>query len=82
MCVAIPGAVVEVTGVGAQRVAMVAFGETIRSVSLLAVDAEPGDWVLTHSGFVVERLSEPAAQRMLSFLPTQPYQPDIRGCDE
>jgi len=72
MCVAIPGAVVEVLGVGAQRVAMVAYGDSIRSVSLLAVDAEPGDWVLTHSGFVVERLSEAAARRMLSVLPTEP----------
>ena len=70
MCVAIPGAVVEVVGVGAQRVAMVAYGDSIRSASLLAVDAEPGDWVLTHSGFVVERLSETAARRMLSFFRT------------
>lgn len=68
MCVAVPGRVVAVAGEGPQRVARVAYGESIRSVSLLAQDAEIGDWVLTHSGFVVERLSESAARRMLRLM--------------
>lgn len=70
MCVAIPGRVIEVIGDGPERVAMVEYDTGVRPASLLALDATPGDWVLTHSGFVVERLSEPAARRMLALLPT------------
>jgi hydrogenase maturation factor len=56
--------VIEVTG----SEAIARRGEAIVSLSLLTVD-EPvtaGDWVLAHSGFVLERLSSAAAADALA----------------
>jgi hydrogenase maturation factor len=56
--------VVEVTGVQA----VTRRGESIVVLSLLTVDdpVAAGDWVLAHSGFVLERLSPAAAADALA----------------
>ena len=42
-------------------------GDRLRTVSLLTLDqpAEPGDWILVHSGFALGRLSAAEAREAL-----------------
>ena len=54
MCLAVPGLIVEL----AEPMALVDLGGTKRRVSLLFVpEAQPGDWILFHSGFATEIIS-------------------------
>lgn len=64
MCVAIPCLVVDVPDSGTAVVSRRGIRST---VSLLAADApvEPGDWVLVHSGFVLERLSDDDVRQLV-----------------
>jgi hydrogenase maturation factor len=76
------GEVLQVLDVsGSQAVAR--RGDGVVTLSLLTVD-EPvatGDWVLAHSGFVLERLSPAAAADALALResPSTPGPPDPRG---
>jgi hydrogenase expression/formation protein HypC len=61
MCLALPGKVLEIVDPVA-RFARVDVVGTTRMVNLSLVrDAAPGDWVLVHTGFAVERIGEAEA---------------------
>lgn len=60
MCVAVPGRVVAIEE--GSRTASVVFGDVHRRVDLtLTPEVCVGDWVITHSGFALRRISEEAA---------------------
>lgn len=66
MCLAVP---LKVTYVGDLVATVDVFGAT-REVSLLLLPekAKPGDYVLVHAGFAIQRLDEEAAIDTLSLL--------------
>jgi hydrogenase expression/formation protein HypC len=60
MCVAVPGRVVGIDE--GSKAATVAFGTVERRVDLtLTPEVSVGDWVITHSGFALRRISAEAA---------------------
>ena len=62
MCLAVPGKVIEVNG----PLAVVDFGGVKREVRLdLLPDIKPGDWVIVHTGFAIEKLEEKRAKEIL-----------------
>lgn len=67
MCLAIPGEVLEISGGDPlTRMARVSFGGVIREASLAYVpDAKPGDYVLVHAGFALQKVDEEEARRTL-----------------
>ncbi len=63
MCLGVPARVVEVTGASAT----VEVGRARREVSIMLLDGvSPGDWVILHAGFAIERLSAEEAERTLA----------------
>ncbi len=68
MCLAIPGLILERTdGPGGLPFARVRFGTVTREVCLAYVpDAAPGQYVIVHVGFAIQRLDEEAARRTLA----------------
>ena len=66
MCLGIPGRVEKVDN----NTAKVRFGEVSIAVSLdlLADQVTPGDYVIVHAGFALERLDEEEAQKTLDLL--------------
>lgn len=71
MCLGIPGQVVEmVEGYGGQ-LALVDVEGAHRKVNIGMLEdqnLEPGDWVLLHMGFVVERVDAAAAEKAMEGL--------------
>jgi hydrogenase expression/formation protein HypC len=66
MCLAVAGRIVGTSGEALQRVGVVDMGGSERQVSLVMVpEAAAGDWVLVHSGFAFEILSDEAARELL-----------------
>jgi hydrogenase assembly chaperone HypC/HupF len=61
------GTVGRITSVGSDNRAQIRAGNREITASLLAVNepVEPGDWVLVHSGLVLERLTEHEASDAL-----------------
>lgn len=59
MCLALPLRIVERTG---DEGVVELGGSRIRVGLVLTPDAGPGDWVLVHAGFAIERLSEEEAR--------------------
>ncbi|MBX3274648.1 MAG: HypC/HybG/HupF family hydrogenase formation chaperone [Sandaracinaceae bacterium] len=67
MCLALPGQVESIRADGALPMGTVRFGTARRDVCLAYVpDAAPGDWVIVHVGFAIQRLDEEAARRALA----------------
>ena len=67
MCLALAAQVVELPD---RATAVVVRNGRRSTVSLLAADSEVnvGDWVLVHSGFVLERLSETDVQGLIDIV--------------
>ena len=64
MCLAVPAQVVEIDE--ATDSATVALGEVKKSVSLALVeDVRPGDYLLIHVGYALNKISEEEAERTL-----------------
>jgi len=61
MCVAIPGKVVEVTGL----VGKVDFQGNIVNVNMGVVDAQLGDYVLVHAGCAIEVVQKEMAEEIM-----------------
>mgnify|MGYP005835057461 CR=1 FL=1 len=61
MCLAVPGKVVKVEGHQAE----VDFGGVLRQVNVSLVEATPGEWVVVHAGFAIEKMDEEEAQETL-----------------
>ena len=64
MCLAIPARVVELAG---QDDAVVDMGGVRKQISLALVeDVVPGDWVIVHVGYALNRLDPEEAERTLA----------------
>lgn len=73
MCLAVPGRVTAVSEDEGARMGTVDFGPSVRTVDLVFVpEAEPGDWVITHSGFALRVISEEDAAQTLDLLEALP----------
>ncbi|MBA2445328.1 MAG: HypC/HybG/HupF family hydrogenase formation chaperone [Nocardioidaceae bacterium] len=73
MCLGIPGKVVEkVEGYGGQLALIDVLGARNRvNIGMLDLDdqdLQPGDWVLIHMGFAVEKVDEAGAERAMAGL--------------
>lgn len=69
MCLAVPGQVMMIAGVGLHRSGRVSFGGALREVSLAYVpEVTVGDYVLVHVGFALTRVDEDEAQQTLADL--------------
>jgi hydrogenase expression/formation protein HypC len=65
MCLAIPARVVEIDLVS--DMAVVALGEVRKQISMALVeDVAPGDYVLVHVGYALNRISPEEAERTLA----------------
>ena len=65
MCLAVPGKVLSVEGEQAE----VDLNGAIYSASLqLSEPVAPGDWVIVHSGFVLNKIDEADARRNIELL--------------
>ena len=62
MCVAIPGKVLEKSGM----MGKVDFQGNILDINLGIVDAEVGDYVLVHAGCAIEVMQQDAAEEVLA----------------
>lgn len=68
MCLGVPGQILDVDD-SPLRMGRVAFGPTIKEVSLACVpDAGPGAWVVVHAGLALDQLDEEAARLMIDGL--------------
>ncbi len=66
MCLAVPGRVESVEESQGLRLARVDFGGVRKQICLETLpDAAPGDWVLVHAGFALQKLDEGAAANAL-----------------
>ncbi len=69
MCLAVPGKVVEVSGVELARTARVDFSGVIKEVSLAYTpEAKPGDYVIVHVGFALSVIDPEEAQKVFEDL--------------
>jgi hydrogenase expression/formation protein HypC len=67
MCLAVPGRVVSVGEQDGTLIAEVDFGGVRKRVCLEYVpDAAPGEYVIVHVGFAIQRLDEESARRTLA----------------
>lgn len=79
MCLGIPGRVIRLLeGYGGQLALVDVVGESRRINIGLLDDAglEPGDWVIIHMGFAMERVDEAGAERALAGLELMGRGPD------
>jgi hydrogenase expression/formation protein HypC len=68
MCLAIPGRLVEIVD-EANRLAKVDVAGVQRTVNVgLLEDAAPGDWVLIHVGFALQKVDEEEAEATIRLL--------------
>jgi hydrogenase expression/formation protein HypC len=67
MCIAFPGEILSITE---GRFAVVDIGGVRREVclDLLADEVVPGDYVISHAGYAIQRLDEDAARESLALL--------------
>jgi hydrogenase assembly chaperone HypC/HupF len=73
MCLGIPGQVVELLADYQDQLAVVDVQGARRRINLGLLESEketvsPGDWVLIHMGFAMERIDEAAAKEVLAGL--------------
>ncbi len=65
MCLGIPVKVMEVDG----QSAVVDVGGARREISLLLLDdVKPGEWVILHAGFAIQKMDEEEAGKTLALL--------------
>lgn len=65
MCLSIPGKVLSIEN----EIAKVAIGGSVVEAGLQLVDdVQPGEYVLVHSGFALQRISEEEALKTLQYL--------------
>jgi hydrogenase expression/formation protein HypC len=71
MCLGIPGRVVEILDGYHNQIALVDVSGEKRKVNIGLLEddpAQPGDWVIIHMGFVVEKTDEAGAEQALAGL--------------
>ena len=65
MCLAVPGKII--SSKGNQAVADL-HGNQVPVSTVLVPEAEPGDWVLVHAGFAIQRLDAGEAQQTFAVI--------------
>ncbi|GAA2446918.1 HypC/HybG/HupF family hydrogenase formation chaperone [Streptomyces macrosporus] len=66
MCLAVPGRVTGIEERDGTRMARVDFGGVVKDVCLAYLpDVEPGEYVIVHVGFALQRLDEESARASL-----------------
>ncbi len=74
MCLGIPVKVLEADG----QTAVVEVGGARREISLLLLDdVRPGDWVILHAGFAIQKMDEEEAEKTLALLRELPSAAEI-----
>lgn len=70
MCLAIPAQLVETDKAeGRDRSGVIEFGKVRKAISLAFVPkAQPGDFVLVHTGFAIQVIDKDEADRLLGYL--------------
>lgn len=69
MCLAIPGRVTAIEQIGLNQIGSVDFGGISRRVFLDFIpDTKPGDYVLVHVGFALQKIDEQEAAATLETL--------------
>jgi len=69
MCLAVPGKLMNITGVDLERSGKVDFGGVMKNVNLAYVpEAQVGDYVIVHVGFALSKIDEDEAQRVFGYL--------------
>jgi hydrogenase expression/formation protein HypC len=69
VCLAVPGRIQEVGDDAGLRVAVVDFCGVRKRVCLETLpEAVPGDWVIVHAGFALQRLDAVAAEEVRGWL--------------
>jgi hydrogenase expression/formation protein HypC len=69
MCLAVPGKILQVTGVDVDRMGRVSFGGVVKNVSLAYVpEARVGDYVVVHVGFAISVMDEAEASQVFGYL--------------
>lgn len=69
MCLAVPGELLSVEGLGLERQGVVSFGGVRKTISLACLpDAVPGDYVLAHAGLAIGRIDPDEAERVFTYL--------------
>jgi hydrogenase expression/formation protein HypC len=69
MCLGIPGEIIELAEHEDLAVASVEGVKRMINIGLLADEGlQPGDWVLVHLGFALERVEEKTARASLDFV--------------
>jgi hydrogenase expression/formation protein HypC len=69
MCLSIPGKVLERFSDGEIQMGKVGFGTIVKDVCLEHVpDARPGDFVLVHVGFALQKIDEREAELVFEYL--------------
>jgi hydrogenase expression/formation protein HypC len=84
MCLGIPAQIVELVDPEA-GIARAELSGVRREVSLaLCPEAEPGDWVLVHVGFALQRIDEEQARETLELLDSmgEAYEQELREIRE
>ena len=78
MCVAVPGEVLSIRGTTAR----IRIHQTeLEAESALVDDLNPGDMVLVHAGFIIEKLDEGESNAMIDALTTYSNIPEAWGED-
>lgn len=73
MCLGVPGRIVDVDTSEVVRLGRVSFDGVVRRVCLEYVpEAVPGDYVLVHVGFALQRIDEEEAKRVFELLEELP----------
>ena len=73
MCLAVPGRIHSTADEDGLRTAVVDFGGVRKRVCVETLpEARPGDWVLVHAGFALQRLDEAAASEVRGWLGANP----------
>jgi hydrogenase expression/formation protein HypC len=72
MCLGIPGRIVEV--LGQSDIALVDVAGVVREINLALLDGPflPGDYILIHSGFALERMTAEQARDALDVFADEP----------
>lgn len=69
MCLAIPGKIISIsTSVPDLKMAKVDFGGMMKDVCIQWIDADIGDYVLTHAGMAISTVNEEYAKETLADL--------------
>ncbi|MFO7898771.1 MAG: HypC/HybG/HupF family hydrogenase formation chaperone [Planctomycetota bacterium] len=65
MCLSVPGRVIEISGTRGQ---VDVAGNTVDTDFSVMPDVRPGDWVLVHAGFAIQKYDSEEAEATLEML--------------